>query len=336
MPKFVKSLGIVVLVLLALVAFGITATIGWRPFIGSKSRALTDRKFAATPERLKRGTYLAEHVSGCTDCHTLFKDGPNGQENVAEMKGAGQLFPIPGFPGRLVAPNITPDPETGIGTWTDDQLARAIREGIGRNGETLFPLMPYSHFRHMTDEDLASIVVYLRSLALIRNPLPASDVHFPVKYLVRSVPEPITTVVQADLSTPVSRGSYLVEIAVCSECHTPIKQGQPVAALKFAGGQVFDEPSGKIASANITQDATGIGRYTEETFLKAMRTGYVGKRQLNTLMPWQFYAGQTDEDLKDIYAYLKTLPAISHHVDNSKPGTMCKKCDTIHGGGDEH
>ncbi len=70
--------------------------------------------------------------------------------------------------------------------------------------------------------------------------------------------------------------------------------------MKFAGGQVFDEPSGKIASANITPDATGIGGYTEETFLKAMRTGYVGKRQLNTLMPWQFYAGQTDEDLKNL------------------------------------
>jgi len=132
----------------------------------------------------------------------------------------------------------------------------------------------------------------------------------------------------------VSRGSYLVEMSVCSECHTPIKQGRPEEALKFAGGQVFYEPSGKITSANITQDATGIGGYTEETFLKAMRTGYVGKRQLNTLMPWQFYSGQTDEDLKDIYAYLKTLPAISHHVDNSKPGTMCKKCGTIHGGGD--
>lgn len=336
MAKFVKSLGIVVLALLVLAAIGITATIGWRPFIGSKSRALTDRKFEVTPERLKRGTYLAEHVSGCMDCHTLFRDGPNGQESVAAMKGAGQLFPIPGFPGRLVAPNITPDQETGTGTWTDDELARAIREGIGRDGRTLFPLMPYSHFRHMTDEDLASVVVYLRSLTPIRNVLAASEVNFPVKYLIRGVPEPVTSAVQADLSTPVSRGRYLVEIAVCSECHTPIKRGQPIAAMKFAGGQVFDEPSGKIASANITQDATGIGSYSEETFLKAMRTGYVGKRQLNTLMPWQFYAGQTEEDLKDIHAYLKTLPAISHHVDNSKPGTMCKKCGAVHGGGDEN
>jgi mono/diheme cytochrome c family protein len=257
MAKFIKGLGIVVLVPLVLAAIGITATIGWSPFIGSKSRALTDQKFESTPERLKRGAYLAEHVSGCTDCHTLFKDGPNGQESVAAMKGAGQIFPLPGFPGRLVASNITPDPETGAGAWTDDQLARAIREGIGHDGRTLFPLMPYSHFRHMTDEDLASVVVYLRSLTPICNPLPASDVHFPVKYLIRGVPEPVTTVVQADLSTPVSRGSYLVEMSVCSECHTPIKQGRPEEALKFAGAQVFDEPSGKIASANITQDATG-------------------------------------------------------------------------------
>ncbi len=336
MAKFMKGVGITVLVLVVLAAIGITATIGWRPFIGSKSRPLTDRKFDATAERLKRGTYLAEHVSGCTDCHTLFKNGPNGQEPVATMKGAGQIFPLPGFPGRLVASNITPDPETGIGTWTDDQLARAIREGIGHDGRTLFPLMPYSHFRHMTDEDLASVVVYLRSLPAIRNPLPATDVHFPVKYLVRGVPEPISGVVQADLSTPVSRGNYLVEIAVCSECHTPLKQGRPELPMKFAGGQIFEEPSGKIASANITPDATGIEDYTEETFLKAMRTGYVGKRQLNTLMPWQFYSGQTDEDLKDIYASMKTVPAVSHHVDNTKPGTLCRKCGAIHGAGDEN
>ncbi len=138
MAKVTKSLGIVVLVLLVLAVTGITATIGWRPFIGSKSRAVTDRKFESTPERLKRGTYLAEHVSVCTDCHTLFKNGPNGQESMAEMKGAGQLFPIPGFPGRLVAPNITPDRETGIGNWTDDELARAIREALAAMARRCF------------------------------------------------------------------------------------------------------------------------------------------------------------------------------------------------------
>jgi mono/diheme cytochrome c family protein len=334
MQKLLKVFGVTVAAMLLLGVIGISAMIGWRPFLGPRSRALTDRKFAATPERLKRGTYLAEHVSGCTDCHTPFETTGNGPDSVLAKKGSGQLFPIPEFPGMLVAPNITPDVETGIGAFTDDQLARAIREGISHDGHTLFPLMPYSHFRRMADEDLASVVVYLRSLPAVRNPLPKTEIRFPVKYLIRGVPEPVTSAVQADLSTPMSRGKYLVDMAACSDCHTPMKHGQPVAGMEFAGGQVFDEPTGKIATSNITPDATGIGAYTEEMFVKALRAGYVGTRQLNILMPWQFYSGQTDEDVKAIYAYLRTVPPVNHRVDNSKPLTPCKKCGLIHGSGD--
>ena len=72
---------------------------------------------------------------------------------------------LKGFPGLVFAPNITPDPETGAGNWTDDQLARAIREGVGHDGRALFPFMPYQDFRFYSDEDLASIIVYLRSSA---------------------------------------------------------------------------------------------------------------------------------------------------------------------------
>ena len=95
-----------------------------------------------------------------------------GGLKVVEGKAfAGRSFAPDGVP-FLTAPNLTPDPETGIGTWTDDMLARAIREGISHDGRTLFPIMPYQKFRHLSDEDLASIVVYLRSLPPIRNPLP--------------------------------------------------------------------------------------------------------------------------------------------------------------------
>jgi mono/diheme cytochrome c family protein len=334
MPKFLKVLGIAMLVLLVLAVLSISATIGWRPFLGPTSRALTDRKFEATPERQKRGAYLAEHVSGCMVCHTPFENAPDGRETPAAKRGIGQIFPLRGLPGTLVAPNLTPDPETGIGTWTDDQLARAVREGVSHDGHALFPLMPFTHFRRMSDEDLASIIVYLRSLTPVRNPLPATDIHFPVKYLIRGVPEPVTEVVQADLSTPVGRGKYLVDMAACSACHTPMKRGRSAAGLEFAGGQIFDGPWGKIASANITPDASGIGRYTEDTFLKAMRTGYVGTRQLNTLMPWQDYSGQTEDDLKAMYAYLRTLPPVSHRVDNTQSLTLCRKCSLIHGAGD--
>jgi hypothetical protein len=139
------------------------------------------------------------------------------------------------------------------------------------------------------------------------------------------------------MSMPVSRGKYLVLMAACSDCHTPMKRGQPVRGMEFAGGRVFEEATGKVASANITPDAaTGIGNYTEDTFIKVLKTGYVGTRQLNTLMPWQFYSGLTDEDLKAMYAYLKTVPAVSHRVDNSKATTPCKKCGEVHGAGDEN
>jgi mono/diheme cytochrome c family protein len=334
MRKFVKGLAIAAIILVVLAVIGISVTIGWHPFIGPRSRPLTSRKFESTLERLKRGAYLVEHVSGCAFCHTPFQETAAGPEIVASKKASGQVFPLPGFPGTVVAPNLTPDPETGIGNWTDDQLARAIREGIGHDGRTLFPLMPYTYFRHMTDEDLASVVVYLRSLPPIRNPLPATEIHFPIKYLIRTAPEPVTEAVQADVSTPVSRGKYLVGIALCADCHTPSRRGQLVAGMDFAGGQVFDLGSKKIASPNITPDSTGIGSYTEDTFVKTLRTGYVGTRQLNTFMPWQGYSALTDNDLKDMYAYLKTLTPVSHRVDNSKSATPCRKCGAVHGGGD--
>jgi mono/diheme cytochrome c family protein len=336
MNKFLKFLGYAVLVLLILAVAGISATIGWRPFLGPKTRPLTNRKFEATPERLARGTYLVEHVTACIDCHTPFDEKTGSSAGNVKEKGSGQPFPLPGFPGSLVAPNITPDPETGIGKWTDDEIARAIREGVTREGHTIFPLMPYSFFHSLSDEDVAAIVVYLRALPPVKKSLPASVVNFPVNHLVNNAPQPITGAVQPDLSTQVKRGEYLAQIAACADCHTPLKHNQLDLQMRFAGGQVFDEPGGKVTSANITPDATGIGNYTEESFVKTLHTGYVGPRALNTLMPWQFYTGMTDDDLKAIYAYLKTVPPITHKVSNQKPPTLCKKCGAQHGAGDEN
>ena len=334
MRKVFLGLAIALLVMLVLGVIGVGSRIGWSVFLGPKSRVLSDRKFASTPERLQRGTYLAEHVPGCMDCHTPSELGPNGPEAPAAKFGSGQVFPMSGLPGTVIAPNLTSDPETGIGNWTDDQLSRAIREGVSRDGRSLFPLMPYQHFRNMSDEDVASIVVYLRTLAPVHNPLPQTKIIFPVKYFMRVVPQPVAQVSQPDLSTPISRGKYLVDMAACADCHTRPNHGKPAPGLEFAGGRDFSGSWGPLASSNITPDPTGIGDYTEETFVKALRTGYAGKRQLNTLMPWQVYSGQTDEDLKAMYAYLKTLAPVHHRVDNSKPPTACKKCGLTHGAGD--
>lgn len=321
--------------LLVLLVVGINFTIGWRPFLGPRTRPLTDRRFDVTPERLARGRYLAENVSSCMDCHSPHDWTQHDNPITPGMEGAGEHMELGGTPGTIYAPNLTPDQETGSGSWTDDQLARAIREGIGHDGRTLFPIMPYQHFKSMSDEDVASVVVFLRSLPAVHNPLPQTQIIFPVKYLIRSVPEPVMQPVpQPDVSTPVARGAYLVNMAACSDCHTPQdKNGQPIPGMDFGGGFILEGPWGRVASANITQDPTGIPYYDEQLFLQVMRTGYVKARKLSQIMPWANFRGMTDEDLLSIFAYVKTIPAVRHRVDNSEPPTLCPLDGAMHGAG---
>src|SRR5260370_15617532 len=207
MKRFWKFLFIGILVLAVVLVAAISLTIGWRPFTGPRAGALTERKFETTPERLARGGYLANAVTGCMFCHSTHDWQAPGAPILESRLGAGDLFPVEGLPGKVTAPNLTPDPETGAGGWSDDQLARAIREGIGHDGRALFPLMPYDNFRSLPDEDLASLVVYLQALPAVRNSLPKSEIIFPVKYLIRNVPEPLTGPVPAEnFTNPVNRG----------------------------------------------------------------------------------------------------------------------------------
>ncbi|HVH29740.1 MAG TPA: c-type cytochrome [Vicinamibacterales bacterium] len=325
-----SGLAVLVLVLLA-----ITFTIGWRPVIGPRARSVTDRRFEATPGRLARGEYLLNSVSACLGCHgDIDWKAPR---LVPELLGAGHQFSDEGL-DWIVAPNLTPDRETGVGAWTDDELARAIREGIGRDGRALFPMMPYESFRVMSDEDLASVIVYLRTLMPVRRVLPMTEMPFPLNRFVNTVPTPITEPVpQPDLASPVNRGRYLVAIAACADCHTPRdQQGQVLAGLEFSGGSVFDNPLGRIAASNITPDPSGIPYYTEDLFVDAMRKGMVVARPLHPQMPWLLYRNMTDEDLRGIFAFLKTLTPAKHRVDNSKPPTDCPLCGQKHGAGDEN
>jgi mono/diheme cytochrome c family protein len=335
MKKFFKILGWFLVVVIVLAVVGITFTISWRPFIGPRARALTTRTFDRTPERLARGKYLAEHVSGCMECHTPHDWSTRESTADNARLGAGSDIPMKDLPGRIFAPNLTPDPETGAGTWTDDQLARAIREGVGHDGRALFNMMPYENFRKMSDEDLASVIVYLRSLPPIHNVVPKTEMIFPVKYLIRNVPQPLTEPVPApDLSTPLKRGTYMITMAGCTDCHTTMdNHGQRITSLEFAGGFIMDGPWGRVASANLTSDPSGIPYYDEKMFIDAIRAGSVKARALNPAMPWAFYRGMTDEDLSAIFAFVHQLPAVRHHVDNTEPPTYCKLCRATHGGG---
>ena len=126
MKRWQKNLLSTVLVVGVLLAAGISATIGWRPFIGPEARPLTDRRFDPTPARLERGAYIVRNVSGCLFCHSELDTTMEGLPVKAGLAGAGRPFTAEDMPW-LVAPNVTSDSETGAGAWTDDMLARAIR-----------------------------------------------------------------------------------------------------------------------------------------------------------------------------------------------------------------
>jgi mono/diheme cytochrome c family protein len=339
MNRLGKTLGLVFAVFVLVLAAGITFTIGWRPFLGPRTRSLTPRKFENTQARLARGEYLVRNVTDCMVCHAAHDWTAHDAPVLPNTVGAGQDMNIlKGFPGKVYAPNITPDPETGVGNWNDDQLARAIREGVSHDGRALFPFMPYPDFRSMSDEDLASVIVYLRSLPPVRKQQPTTDLIFPVKYLIRSAPQPLDAPVpEPDRSTPEKRGKYLATIAGCTDCHTPQDaHGQPLPGMDSAGGLILDGPWGRVASGNITPDPTGIPYYDEAMFTQAIRTGYVGARKLSQIMPWHIYRGMTDEDIAAVFAYVKTFKPVHHYVDNSEPPTFCKVCRQTHGGGNQN
>jgi len=190
-------------------------------------------------------------------------------------------------------------------------------------------MMPYANYKHLSDEDLAAVVVYLRSLPPVRNPLPESKIIFPVNYLVRSVPDPVTApVASPNLADPIERGKYYVTLG-CG-CHNVVPK------LPYGGGEVLTGPWGSATSPNITFDPSGISYYTEATFVTALRTGYVGARKLNSIMPFGEFENLSDEDLKAMYSYLRTLPLVKHRVDNSLPPTYCKFCKQKHGAGDQN
>lgn len=337
MRRWMKIVCVVVVLLAVVLSVAISATIGWRVLIGPEMRPLTARKFEATPARLERGRYLTENSLACFACHSERNWQEAGAPPFENKKGAGYKFPVGNdFPGQVYAPNITPDMETGAGQWSDDALALAIREGIGHDGRVLFPIMPYNNYSKLSDEDLASVVVYLRSIPAVRNPLPQTEIRFPLNMLINSAPKAITEPVAApDFSDQVKRGSYLAQLSSCSDCHSPHGgKGEIIPETEFAGGLVFDEgPTGKVASANLTPDPTGIIRYDEAKFLTAMRTGMVGPRPLSPVMPWAYFGKMSDDDLKAIYAYLKTVKPIKHVVDNNDEPSECQLCHEVHGGG---
>ncbi|PYN27963.1 MAG: hypothetical protein DMD99_00825 [Candidatus Rokuibacteriota bacterium] len=258
---------------------------------------------AADPELVARGKYVFGAAGGCA-CHT--------PPDALGLNAGGMKFEL--LFGVVYSRNITPDPETGIGRWTDAQVTDAIRRGERPDGSRLFPIHPYEYFASIADDETRALVAYLKSVKPIKAPVPARSLKIPIP-MIRVGP----ALKEAPRGGP-ERGEYLAKGAAhCAECHTPRRIGGSQDATKFlAGGP---GPEGSLP-ANITSHLdTGIGRWTEAQIARFLRTGVKPSGQAAfSLMQVVIkgtsagYKDLTEADAAAIAQYIKTVPAIENRV----------------------
>ena len=319
MKKKYVDLATVLVSLVALISFFISCNNNTE----SSSNAKTNNE-DSLKKIVERGRYLAHTVSSCMDCHSQrdFSQFSGPVKEGTEGMGGFELNEKFGVPGVVYTRNITPDTVNGIGKWTDDEIARAITRGISRNGDTLFPIMPYYHFNQMSKYDIYSIIAFLRTLKPSNNKVLARNLHIPLSAAYPPLQSAsLDSNIKPDVSDMVKYGGYMVNAAACMDCHTPMDKGQFVMTKLFAGGYLFDMGPFKVNSANITPDSlTGIGKWTEEMFLDKFKnyrdpaTYRSNPGKNNTIMPWSIYAHLDDFDIKAIYRFLRTLPALNNQV----------------------
>jgi mono/diheme cytochrome c family protein len=265
----------------------------------------------------ERGAYLVNTIMACGNCHTP-RDA--GGAPIAEKAFSGGLtFTTPAF--IATAPNITPDVETGIGSWSDAEIKRALVEGIRPDrshlaGVPLAAIMPANFYKALLPEDLDAIVAYLRSLKPVRN-LVADPVY---KAPVHRDPYPDADAgfSRATLTDPVRRGAYLVTIGHCMECHSAwsrgvsdFKAGLGARGRRFPAHDGSPEGTPDVTVPNITPHPTaGIGAWTDAEIGRAITHGVARDgRPLKPPMAYGYYAALKDADLADIVAYLRTVPS---------------------------
>jgi mono/diheme cytochrome c family protein len=253
--------------------------------------------------RLARGKYLVEGVLACANCHAVRDD--KGQVLPERGMAGGREFDLGIL--KAYARNITPDPETGIGRWSDVQLARSIREGLRPDGSVVGPPMPVHFYRSLSDADMAAVVRYLRAQPAVRAVVPKSVYSFP---LPPNYGPPLRWVKAPPAKDQVAYGGYLITIGHCMECHTPRDaNGRLVQARLGAGGQVFKGPWGESTSRNLTSHAQGLRDWTDAQIATAIRHGTDRSgAHYKPPMAFDWYRNISDADLSAMIRYLRTLP----------------------------
>ncbi|RYY88333.1 MAG: c-type cytochrome [Chitinophagaceae bacterium] len=276
-----------------------------------------DLKVEATPKRIARGEKLASLL--CKSCHL--------DPNTNKFTGR-RLDDVPQF-GTIYARNITQHPEFGIGKWTDGELAYLLRTGIKPDG-THLPLMV--KLKESSDEDLYSIIAFLRSNHTWVQPdntrQPKTEYSFLTKFLtnagilMKPLPYPTQPIPEPDTTNKATWGRYIALQLDCWMCHSKdflkLDPDQPEKSLGyFGGGNKLQTPDGKeILSRNITMDEeTGIGRWSDDDFVKAVRFGQVPNGEPGLRDPMPKFSNLTDAEAKAILAYLRSIPRISNKVE---------------------
>ena len=256
---------------------------------------------------MERGRYVIEIAAACGFCHTT--RGADGQLLPNMKLAGGRVIADRGF--RAVVPNITPDPDTGIGRWSDAEIAAAIRDGRRPDGTLIGPVMPIALYRGLSDHDLMAMVAYVRAVPPVQHAVTERSTYpFPLTPYgppVAGVPDPPE-------DDPVARGAYLAgPLAHCIDCHTPPLPGERRDWSRIgAGGVPFEVPGGVAVSRNITSSKEyGIKDWTDEQIIRVLTQGISADgRRLAPPMSGRasIWAQLTERDKYDLVAYLRSLP----------------------------
>jgi len=264
--------------------------------------ALAGAPALAQDRTLERGKYLMDSIVACGNCHV--QRGEKGRPLPEKGLSGGMLFDEEPF--KAYAPNITPDRETGIGKWTDAQLAKAIREGIRPDGSVIGPPMPMMFYRGLADDDLRAIVAYLRAQPPVKNAVAKSQ--YRIKLPPSYGPE-VKSVRAPSRQDQVKYGEYLAgPLGHCMDCHTPWVKGVPDMSKAGAGGNPFRGPWGVAVARNLTPHETGLKDWTDAEIERAVRHG-VRKdgTPLKPPMAYDWYRNISDADMRALIAYLRSL-----------------------------
>jgi mono/diheme cytochrome c family protein len=249
---------------------------------------------AAAETPVERGFYLVNAVAACASCHSS-RTQPGAPLSGGSKFGSEE--------SSVYAPNITPDQETGIGRWSDEQTIDAIRTGVRPDGSRIRPPMPQTAYRGMSDTDVMAIVAYLRSIRPIYNAVPRTTPAEPIRAAIGS---DISLLSPSKSIDTIAAGRYIANsLSHCTECHTPAAAAGPDLAHHLnEGGRIFRGPYGVVTAPNITADK--LNAYSDSQLATIITKGVRPDGSiLKGPMPVGAYAGVKQVDLNSIIAYLR-------------------------------